>query len=217
MYPSPLGQIAPKYPFLLPSSMMAEADGTHTAPLDLFDREWPLPSYVANPPSKVIPPTADHKPPDCMTKPRCRKRSSLRSHWKSSLLINKSTPTTINSSPQPFLYSLSPPFPSNAKLHTVETSKLPQRLSSSIVHIQNVEPCNLKLPPSPSQSTRNIEPTCLELSPYPSSANFKNVETSKLPPPPSTSTAHLQHVEPCNFKLLPSPSQHTHNVEPTGL
>ena len=160
---------------------------------------------------------AGHKPPDCMTNPRRRKRSSRCSRRKSSLPTNKSLPTTINSLPQPFFHSLLPSSSSNTKLHTVKTSNLPPRLSPSTVHIQNIEACSLKLPPSPSRSTRNVEPAGLEILLPPSTANFKNVETSKLSPPLSPSIVHLRHIEQCNLKSPPSPSQHTHNVEPTGL
>ena len=172
MYPSPLEQVDSEPSFLSPFSTMAEVDGIPTAPLDLSDRGWPLPSYVADPPLKVILPIANHKPPDCMTKACRRRRSSRRSCRKSSLPINKYPPTTINSSPQQFLHSLFPLSPSNAKVYTAETSKLPPHPSPSTVHIQNFEPCNLKLPPSPSRSTRNVEPAGLEISPSPSTANL---------------------------------------------
>mgnify|MGYP001375453957 CR=1 FL=1 len=76
--PSPLRQVETEPLFLIPSSKMAEADGTTAAPLDLSAREWPLLSYVVDPPTRVIPPTADREPPD-VKKKRQRKRSSRRS------------------------------------------------------------------------------------------------------------------------------------------
>ena len=183
MYPRSLGQVDPEPPFLFSSLSMTKADGIPNAPLDLSDREWPLASYVADLPPKIIPPTDNHKPPDRMTKPCRRKRSRRRSCRKNSLTTNKSPPTTMNFSPQQFLHSLLPLSPSNVKLHTVEKNKLPQRPSLFTVHIQNIKPCNLKFPPSLSRSTHNVEPTGLEIPLSPSTANFKNIATSKLPLP----------------------------------
>lgn len=105
VYPRPLGQIDSEPPFLFLSSMMTEVYGIPTASLDLSDREWPLPSYVSNPPPTIILPMVDYNPPICMTKPCRRKVSSRYSCRKSSITSIKSPPTTITPSPQPFLHS----------------------------------------------------------------------------------------------------------------
>ena len=95
--PSPLRQVDSKPSFLLPSSTMAEADGITTAPLDLSDQEWPLLSNVVDPPPKLIPPPADHKPPNISN--RQRKRSSRRSRTKAP--VPDPLPPPDSASPSP--------------------------------------------------------------------------------------------------------------------
>jgi len=182
-YPRPLRQVDSKQPFLLPSSTMAEADGTHTAPLDLSEREWPLLSYVADPPPKVIPPTAGHKPPDIMSTGRLRKRSSRRSRRKHNM---KNSPPRTIVSPSKTVTSESPPSPSR-------------------LQHDNVEPSYMVSPPSPSTATYLNDKQGIIVMPPSSSPtiSYHDVEPNNLPPFPSPLQA-TSHDSDLNNLNLPT-------------
>merc|ERR1740124_2100741 len=162
--PSPLRQVDSKPPFLIPSSTMAEADCITTAPLDLSDQEWPLLRNLVDPPPKLIPPAANHRPPNISN--RQRKGSSRCSHPKA-------------------IESISSPNPPMSPSNTVTPSKPPSSLST----FDNVRPSCLESPPSPSTlNYDDVEPSCLELPLSPSTLNYDNVEPSCLESSPSPST-----------------------------
>ena len=184
--PSPLRPVDSKPPFLLPSSTMAEADGITTAPLDLSDQEWPLLSNVVDPPPKLIPPPADHKPPNISK--RQRKRSSRRSRTK---------PPVPEPLPQLNFTSPSPP----STIHdNVEPSSLTSPPSPSTMIYLNDNKSNLIKPPCPSTLNihHDVEPNELDPLPSPSSNDTNYARNSDC-------NAHGAHNNTINI-LQPPPS-----------
>jgi len=206
--PSPLRQFDSKPPFLLPSSTMAEAAGITTAPLDLSEQEQLLLSDVVDLPPKIIPPPADHKPPNIASTKRLRKRRSCAKAIKPASSPNP--PVLPSNTVTP-----SKPPPSPSTFDNVEPSCLEWPPSPSTLNYDNVEPSCLESPPSPSTlNYDNIEPSCLELRPSPSTTTSINEKQGNLIIPKSTSTSNSYHdVEPTDFQPQPSPFP----IDPTDV